>query len=57
MMLVGTVLGVAALAAVGFGLLAAMGVDLGGDPDHAPMDGTEGLAPHELGDQETPQAG
>ena len=56
MLLVGTALGVAALAGMGFGLLAATGVDLGGDPDHAPMEGTEGLAPHELGELETPQA-
>lgn len=56
MLLVGTVLGVAALAAMSFGLLTAMGADLRGDPDHAPMEGTEGLAPHELGEVETPQA-
>ena len=55
-LLVGTVLGVAVLAAMSLGLLTATGVELSGDPDHAPMEGTEGLAPDELGEVETLQA-
>jgi putative effector of murein hydrolase len=52
--LLGTVLGVAVLAALGVGLLVAAGVDLGGNADHAPLEGTEGLPPEELGEQDTP---
>jgi hypothetical protein len=57
MVVVGTALGVAALAALSLGLLVATGVDLGGDLDHAPMEGTDGLEPHELGELKTPPTG
>lgn len=56
LLLVETVLGVAALAALSAGLLIVGGADLRRDPDHATLVGTGSLAPRELGEQQTPPA-
>ena len=53
-LLVGMLLGVAAIAVTSLGVLVALGVDLRGDADHAPLEGSTGLSPDELGEEQTP---
>lgn len=55
-LIVGTLLGVAAIAGTSLGVLVALGADLRDDADHAPLEGTGGLPPDELGEQQTPRA-